>query len=89
MSALSLFGLAKVSGTLVIDAQGKLTILPEGTEPRPGDVVINVLNDTEVGEDLDLDAAKKLVYKMDHKEWKEKYQKAATQEQLDAFNALK
>ncbi|ASI91682.1 VCBS domain-containing protein [Vibrio mediterranei] len=54
MSALSLFGLAKVSGTLVIDAQGKLTILPEGTEPRPGDVVINVLNDTEVGEDLDL-----------------------------------
>ncbi|MFC5080453.1 Calx-beta domain protein [Vibrio thalassae] len=54
MSALSLFGLAKVSGTLVIDAQGKLTILPEGSEPRPGDVVINVLNDTEVGEDLDL-----------------------------------
>ncbi|AYV23772.1 VCBS domain-containing protein [Vibrio mediterranei] len=54
MSALSLFGLAKVSGTLVIDAQGKLTILPEGTEPRPGDVVINVLNDTEVGEDIDL-----------------------------------
>ncbi|MGR5296628.1 VCBS domain-containing protein, partial [Vibrio mediterranei] len=54
MSALSLFGLAKVSGTLVIDAQGKLTILPEGSEPRPGDVVINVLNDTEVGEDIDL-----------------------------------
>ncbi|OIN26320.1 VCBS domain-containing protein [Vibrio barjaei] len=54
MSALSLFGLAKVSGTLVIDAQGKLTILPEGSEPRPGDVVINVLNDTEVGEDINL-----------------------------------
>ncbi|MCX7555116.1 DUF1244 domain-containing protein [Marinicella sp. S1101] len=43
----------------------------------------------ELGEDLDLDAAKKVVYKMDPKEWKEKYQKAATQEQLDAFNALK
>ncbi len=37
---------------------------------------------------LTIDEAKKEVYKMDFKVWKDKYQKEATQEQLDAFNAL-
>ncbi|MGR5177210.1 Calx-beta domain-containing protein [Vibrio mediterranei] len=52
MSALSLLGLAQVSGTLVLDSQGKLTILPEGVDPRPGDVVIDVLENDEVGDEL-------------------------------------
>ncbi|MBY6195791.1 Calx-beta domain-containing protein [Vibrio hangzhouensis] len=52
MSALSLLGLARVSGTLVLDSQGKLTILPEGVDPRPGDVVIDVLENDEVGDEL-------------------------------------
>ncbi|SEG66654.1 Calx-beta domain-containing protein, partial [Vibrio hangzhouensis] len=52
MSALSLLGLVRVSGTLVLDPQGKLTILPEGADPRPGDVVIDVLENDEVGDKL-------------------------------------
>lgn len=43
----------------------------------------------ELNVQLSLDEAKKTIYKMDFKEWKDKYQKEATQEQLDAFNNLK
>ncbi len=43
----------------------------------------------ELGVDMSMDEAKHAVYKMDFKEWKVKYQKEATQEQLDAFNVLK
>ncbi|GAL20735.1 hypothetical protein JCM19235_3737 [Vibrio maritimus] len=55
MSAISLLGLAQVSGTLIVDAQGKLTVLPEGTAPRPGDVVIDILQDVEVGDELSIE----------------------------------
>ena len=43
----------------------------------------------ELDVDLSIDEAKKAVYKMDYAEWKDKYQKEASQEQLDAFNDLK
>lgn len=43
----------------------------------------------ELDVELSVEDAKKAVYKMDFKEWKNKYQKEATQEQLDAFNSLK
>jgi hypothetical protein len=43
----------------------------------------------ELGVEMTIDQAKNTVYKMDFKEWKDKYQKTATQEQLDAFNTLK
>jgi hypothetical protein len=36
-----------------------------------------------------MDEAKLAVYKMDFEEWKKKYQKEATKEQVDAFNGLK
>ncbi len=39
--------------------------------------------------ELDIESARKVIYKMDYAEWKDKYQQAATQEQLDAFNDLK
>lgn len=55
MSTISLASLVQVSGTLIIDAQGKLTILPEGTAPRPGDVVIDILQDAEVGDELSIE----------------------------------
>ncbi len=42
----------------------------------------------ELNVDLSIEAAKNAVYKMDFNEWKNKYQKPATQEQLDAFNGL-
>lgn len=42
----------------------------------------------ELDVEMSIGEAKKAVYKMDFKEWKEKYQKEATQEQLDAFNGL-
>ncbi|WP_394149709.1 Calx-beta domain-containing protein, partial [Vibrio maritimus] len=54
MSGFSLFGAVQVSGTLVVDAQGRLTVLPEGLDPRPGDVVIDILEDAEVGEDVNV-----------------------------------
>ncbi len=42
----------------------------------------------ELGVDVDIDAARRMIYKMDYAEWKEKHQQAATQEQLDQFNQL-
>lgn len=42
----------------------------------------------EIGEELDIETARRAVYKMDYAEWKEKHQPKATQEQLDAFNSL-
>ncbi|ARU54671.1 MAG: DUF1244 domain-containing protein [Pseudomonadales bacterium] len=39
----------------------------------------------EQGEQVDYDAARELVYGMPYDEWKQKYQKEATAEQLDAF----
>ena len=43
----------------------------------------------ELGVEMSIDEAKKSVYKMDFKDWKDKYQQEATQEQLDKFNGLK
>lgn len=43
----------------------------------------------EEGESVDYDAARERVYGMGHEEWKEKYQKKATPEQLAAFEASK
>ncbi len=40
MGIAALVGLANVTGTLVLDSQGKLVVLPEGVDPRPGDVVL-------------------------------------------------
>ena len=41
----------------------------------------------ERGIDIDLDAARERVYGMPYEEWKAKYQKPATPEQLAAFDA--
>ena len=41
------------------------------------------------GIELDYDQARELVYGMPYSEWKDKYQKEATPEQLAAFNANK
>ena len=41
----------------------------------------------ERGESLDYEQARELVYGMPYAQWKEKYQAAATPEQLAAFNA--
>ncbi len=41
----------------------------------------------ERGIDIDLDAARERVYGMPYDEWKAKYQKPATPEQLAAFDA--
>jgi hypothetical protein len=43
----------------------------------------------EQGESVDYDAARKRVYGMPFAEWKAKYQKEATPEQLAAFNSNK
>lgn len=40
----------------------------------------------ERGESIDYEAAREIVYGMPYSEWKEKYQKEATPEQLAAFN---
>lgn len=42
----------------------------------------------ELGEDVDLDAARRMIYKMDYAEWKEQHQPPATAEQLEKFNQL-
>ena len=39
------------------------------------------------GEELSYDAARELIYGMPYDSYKEKYQKEATKEQLDKFNA--
>lgn len=41
----------------------------------------------EEGIEIDYDQARELVYGMPYPQWKEKYQKEATPEQLAAFNA--
>lgn len=41
----------------------------------------------EAGEPTDYEAAREIVYGMPYSEWKEKYQREATAEQLTAFNA--
>ena len=43
----------------------------------------------EQGETVDYDAARERVYGMAHEEWKAKYQRDATPEQLAAFEASK
>ena len=43
----------------------------------------------ERGETVDYDAAREVVYGMPYSEWKDKYQKEATPEQLAAFNKSK
>lgn len=40
----------------------------------------------EAGYDLDYDESRKIIYGMPYSEWKEKYQKEATQDQLSKFN---
>lgn len=41
----------------------------------------------ERGEDVDMDAARELVYGMPYAEWKERFQLPATDEQMAAFKA--
>lgn len=41
----------------------------------------------EQGENIDYEAAREIIYGMPYSEWKEKYQREATPEQLAAFNA--
>ena len=43
----------------------------------------------ELDVQLSIDEAKKEVYKMDFKTWKEKYQTEVSQEKLNQFNSLK
>ena len=40
----------------------------------------------EKGLEMDYEAAREVIYGEPYSEWKSKYQKEATQEQLDAFN---
>jgi hypothetical protein len=42
----------------------------------------------ECGVDMDNEAAREAIYGMSYDEWKEKYQKPATDEQLAAFKAI-
>ena len=42
----------------------------------------------ERGVDMDNEAAREAIYGMSYDEWKEKYQKPATDEQLAAFKAI-
>ena len=43
----------------------------------------------KMGEEINPDEARNIVYGMPYQEWKEKHQKPATQEQLDQMNARK
>lgn len=40
-----------------------------------------------VGESLDYESAREIIYGMPYAEWKEKYQTEATAEQMEAYNA--
>ena len=42
-----------------------------------------------MGEEINSDDARNMVYGMPYQEWKEQYQKPATKEQLDQMNARK
>ncbi|GAL35394.1 T1SS secreted agglutinin RTX [Vibrio maritimus] len=55
MSIAALLGLVDLSGTLVLDSNGKIVLLPEGTEMRPGDIELspeNLVPDVELRETL-------------------------------------
>jgi len=41
----------------------------------------------EAGQEIDLDAAREMVYGMPYREWKEQFQTEATPEQMAAFQA--
>lgn len=43
----------------------------------------------DLGEEIGLEQAREIVYKMPYSEWKEKHQTEATPEQMAAFNARK
>ena len=43
----------------------------------------------DLGEEVDLEQAREIVYKMPYSQWKEKHQTEATPEQMAAFNARK
>lgn len=43
----------------------------------------------DLGEEIDLEQAREIIYKMPYSEWKEKHQTPATPEQMAAFNARK
>jgi len=43
----------------------------------------------KMGEEINSDDARNMVYGMPYQEWKEQYQKPATKEQLDQMNARK
>lgn len=43
----------------------------------------------ELGESIDYEQAREIIYKMPYSEWKDKYQTAATAEQLSAMNERK
>ena len=43
----------------------------------------------EMGENIDYEQAREIVYKMPYSQWKEKHQTPATAEQLEAFEARK
>jgi len=42
---------------------------------------------SDLGEEIDYESSRERVYGMPYSEWKAKYQKTATKEQLEAFNA--
>ena len=42
-----------------------------------------------LGIEVDIDDARQQIYKMSYQEWKDKYQKEATPEQMEAFNNRK
>ncbi|MGF1770741.1 VCBS domain-containing protein, partial [Vibrio wakamikoensis] len=55
MSIAALLGLVDLSGTLVLDSNGKIVLLPEGAEMRPGDIELspdNLVPDVELRETL-------------------------------------
>ncbi len=43
----------------------------------------------ELDQDIDYEQAREIVYGMPYSEWKARYQREATQEQLEAFNSNK
>lgn len=43
----------------------------------------------QTGLDIDMDEARRRIYGMDYADWKNQYQKPATEEQLAAFNNIK
>ena len=46
-----------------------------------------VVEASALGESINEESARKLIYGMDYGQWKSKYQKPATEEQLKAMNA--